>query len=354
MSYFSRLSGCVMVLLVTLTIQLGCDCRCFANVTREEVERAIREGVRFLKAQQRADGSWSDVENEAKTGTTSLITLALLTAGEKAESPVIRKALDYLRGYGPKDLNSTYAIALQTMVFAAADPRTTSSDRHQRRLAGTRPDQAGDPVNWAGSWTYSDSKRARPGDNSNTQYALLGLNAASEAGVPVKPEVWALSRRYWERSQKPNGGWAYTPDSAEPDRQHDLRGGLQPGHHGPERFQGQESIQGDVIHNCGRAESIPSFRPASTGWPNTSRSSQNFGNGQQWKFYYLYGLERAGRLTGLRFFGRHDWYRMGAGRARSRSGPASGLLDGRTQRGQTRFSPPVSRCCSWPRGGHPF
>ncbi len=34
--------------------------------------------------------------------------------------------------------------------------------------------------------------------------------------------------------------------------------------------------------------------------------------GQQWKFYYLYGLERAGRLSGVRFFGQHDWYREGA------------------------------------------
>ncbi|MFO1092050.1 MAG: DUF4159 domain-containing protein [Planctomycetaceae bacterium] len=28
--------------------------------------------------------------------------------------------------------------------------------------------------------------------------------------------------------------------------------------------------------------------------------------------YYLYGLERAGRLTGTRFYGDHDWYRQGA------------------------------------------
>src|SRR4029077_7623019 len=28
-------------------------------------------------------------------------------------------------------------------------------------------------------------------------------------------------------------------------------------------------------------------------------------------FYNIYGLERAGRLTGLRFLGNHDWYREG-------------------------------------------
>src|SRR5262249_32694347 len=28
-------------------------------------------------------------------------------------------------------------------------------------------------------------------------------------------------------------------------------------------------------------------------------------------FYNMYGIERAGRLSGLRFFGDHDWYREG-------------------------------------------
>ena len=28
-----------------------------------------------------------------------------------------------------------------------------------------------------------------------------------------------------------------------------------------------------------------------------------------WLLYYLYGMERAGRLSGQRFFGDHDWYR---------------------------------------------
>ena len=92
-----------------------------------------------------------------------------------------------------------------------------------------------------------------------------------------------------------------------------MRGGLQPDHHGPSPVSGPGIPPGrDDSKLRHGAESIPSFRRASTGWPSTSRSSQNFGNGQQWKFYYLYGLERAGRLTGLRFFGKNDWYRLGA------------------------------------------
>ena len=103
---------------------------------------------------------------------------------------------------------------MQTQVFAAAEP-----DRDRLRIvanvewlerAQIRPE---DPVQWPGSWSYSDLKRARGGDNSNTQYALLGLHAAREAGVPVEPQVWALARAYWEQSQKRDGSWTYTPDS---------------------------------------------------------------------------------------------------------------------------------------------
>jgi hypothetical protein len=39
------------------------------------------------------------------------------------------------------------------------------------------------------------------------------------------------------------------------------------------------------------------------------RNNPGAGN---WLLYYLYGLERAGRLTGTRFYGDNDWYRQGA------------------------------------------
>ena len=313
MSRISGLSGCFVIIVVSIAAQLATGARCSANVTREEVERAIREGVRYLKSVQRADGSWSDVENEAKTGTTSLITLALLTAGEKVDSPTIHRALEYLRGYKPNDLKSTYAIALQTMVFAAAQP-----ERDQLRIANNvswlerAQIKKGDPVNWPGSWTYSDSKRTRPGDNSNTQYALLGLHAASEVGVPVKPAVWELARTYWERSQKQTGGWAYTPDSTNQTASMTCAGISSLIITGLRRFQGQEFLQGETIQNCGKGGINPRLQAGINWLADHFQVSQNFGNGQQWKFYYLYGLERAGRLTGLRFFGRNDWYRVGA------------------------------------------
>jgi hypothetical protein len=315
MSRISRRSGYFVIVVLSIAAQLAGGSPSSAAVTREEVERAIREGVRYLKSlPQRPDGSWSDVEAEAKTGTTSLITLALLTAGERPDSPAVRKAIDYLRGSGPNDLKSTYAIALQTMVFAAAEP-----ERDQLRIANNvswlerAQIKKGDPVNWPGSWTYSDSKRTRPGDNSNTQYALLGLHAASEVGVPVKPEVWERARQYWEGAQsKKNGGWAYTPDSSNQTASMTCAGVSSLIITGLRRFQGQEFLQDETIQNCGKGGINRNLQAGINWLADHFQVSQNFGNGQQWKFYYLYGLERAGRLTGLRFFGRNDWYRLGA------------------------------------------
>ena len=81
---------------------------------------------------------------------------------------------------------------------------------------------------------------------------------------------------------------------------------------GLKRYQGQEVLVGDTIQNCGKGGVNVKLQRAIDWMASHFCVGQNFGHGQQWKYYYLYGLERAGRLTGQRFFGDHDWYREGA------------------------------------------
>ncbi len=286
----------------------------------EEVDKAIRDAVRFLKSNQRDDGSWTDIELEARTGMTSLVTLALISADEKPDSPTIHKALEYLRHFGPSELRSTYAISLQTMVFAAAEPQ-----RDQSRIAASvrwleqaqiKPD---DRVLWPGAWSNSDTKR-RPCDNSNSLIALLGLDAASEAGLPVKPEVWALAGTYWEKGQKTDGSWAYIPDSIlsdNPNLTTSTSGMTCAGISsliisGLRGYQRPECIQGESIQNCGKGAVNRNVHRGIDWLANHFKVGQNYGAGQEWRFCYLYGLERAGRLAGVRLFGEHDWYRLGA------------------------------------------
>jgi serine/threonine protein kinase len=277
----------------------------------EQVRLAIENGVRFLKAQQYEDGSWKDVESQSRTGTTR-VTLALLSAGEQPESPSIRKALEHLRRFEPRELRSTYAISLQTMAFVEADPA-----RDKLRIAAnvvwlenaqiTNRDRVG----WAGTWTYSDSKN-HPGDNSNTRWALMALHEASEAGVPVKSGIWKLARTYCERSQKREGSWAYTP-AANLSTASMTCAGISSSiltmlHYPPS----DEDLRGAAISNCRTTVVNRGLRVGIDWLARNYRVGENSGAGQQWKFYCLCGLERAGRLAGLRYFGEHDWYREAA------------------------------------------
>jgi hypothetical protein len=294
-------------------------------VTHEEVERAIRDGSRYLREQQQRDGSWADADAEAQTGTTSLVTLALLNAGEPADSPPIVRALALLRTFGPDQLRSVYATSLQTMTFAAADP-ARDLDRIARNVrwleqAQIRP---GDRVSWPGSWTYSTSK-GRNGDNSNTSFALLALDAAAEVGVPVRPETWALSGRYWHAIQRDDGGWGYTANLESPSTGCMTAEGISSLILARMRRAVQESPSGartkgvgskpkasETIRGCGTGSVDPKLLLA-IGWLGRRfRVSENIGNGQQWKFCYLTAVERAGALGGRRLFGGHDWFREGA------------------------------------------
>jgi len=308
----------VMVLSVIAAMIAGIVPRSVrADVTQEDVEQAIRDAIRFLKSEQQPNGSWPEFDGTNATGTTSLATLALLTAGVPTNDPNVARALKYLEQYSAVDLDRTYTVSLQTMVFAAADP-----ERYKLSLLGNvawlERAQVTEPQRgtWPGSWTY-DSLKVQQGDNSNTQYALLALYAASEAGIPVKPQVWALARQYWESGQKPQGpdrgGWAYMPGDAKRASGSMTCAGISSLIiSGMRRYEGQERLVGDQIRDCGVGGINPDIQRGLDWMGARFRVSENIGNGQQWKYYYLYGLERAGRLSGSRFFGDHDWYREGA------------------------------------------
>jgi hypothetical protein len=289
-------------------------------VTREEVEQAIKDAIRFIKSQQRPDGSWLDADQRIEVGTTALATLALLTAGLPPSDPSVARALEHLNRYDAAALGKTYSVALQTMAFAAADP-----ERYKVQLARNvkwledAQIKPGDRHLWPGSWEYTAAKQQQ-GDNSNTQYALLGLHAAAEAGIPVREEVWLLARQYWERGQKrggaATGGWSYTPEDRQgPTGSMTCAGISSLIITGLKRFEGQEVLTADgTIRNCGKGGINPDLQRGIDWMAANFAVGSNPGRqpDQLWKYYYLYGLERAGRLSGIRYFGNHDWYFEGA------------------------------------------
>ena len=164
----------------------------------------------------------------------------------------------------------------------------------------------------AGSWTDHDKQRTGSGDNSNTQYAVLGLNAASEAGVPIAERVWAAARLYWEGCQQFDGGWSYKIGARGSTSSMTCAGVSSLVITGQRLFRGFESVQGGTIRRCGHGAPDFALNRGLDWLGDNFHVDQNLNGSMQWKLYYLYGLERAGRLAGVRYLGTHDWYREGA------------------------------------------
>lgn len=279
----------------------------------ERVRKGIDGGVAYLRRVQRGDGSWEDVgeadqllRSEFRGGATALTLLALLNAGVPKNDPAIVKGLKYLRGI---ESGRTYVRALQTMALAEAG---LSQDREliQRNADWLIEAQVYRGGNLQG-WGYT--QKSIGSDNSNTQYALLGLWAARQAGIPIKRAVWEGIRAYYVRSQNEDGSWIYASGIGAPEwgpqrsatmTTAGLCGLLITG---MELNPGREERRPDgSTANCGvYVEDIPAAKALHWLGKNFTVALD------QRVFYHLYGIERAGRLSGLRFLGEHDWYREG-------------------------------------------
>jgi hypothetical protein len=269
------------------------------DVTPQQVEDAIEKGVKALKAMQDRNGLYPG--DAMLGGNTALATLALLSCDLPPDDPAIAAGISVLRDLPPKD---TYVVALQTMCFQLAGAKRNFNliQRNADWLMRAR--------NANGSWSYGLQSRGGF-DNSNTQYALLGLHAAQEAGVKIPPEFWERCRTHWVNFQGGGGSWGYTgPASSRSMTVAGVSSLVITQQHLPSVKSGL--VEGKKIECRGPREDLPLKKGVDWMSRNIARGGRLVGGNQESHFYYyLYGLERAGRLTGRRFFGDADWYRRG-------------------------------------------
>lgn len=275
----------------------------------DQVDKAIKKGIRYLRQEQRPDGSWEVNVTAAgmKGGWTCLAMLGLLNAGVPVEDPMIQKGLDYVRRL---QTNMTYVRALQTMVLAEA---AQGVDREKIKenvdwLLEARVFVKGEFIGW--SYTRGPSGNA---DNSNTQFAMLGLLAGRQAGIAIPKDVWQEIRKFYMTTQLKDGGWAYS-ERASPHGTGSTMTMTTAGLCGV-LIAALELNEGRLrLDREGKAENCGEYKENETvakalhwlGVPARFRLEV-----ERRTFYNLYGIERAGRLSGLRFLGGYDWYREG-------------------------------------------
>jgi hypothetical protein len=277
-------------------------------VTTRQIEQAIDRARDWLVRQQKGDGSWecSMRPNETRVGATSLVTLALLNAGVPPENPAVAKALQWLRSQTPDE---TYSVSLQTMVLAIVTP---DADRLQlaRNVKWLEDGQIRVGAT-AGSWSYHHNRGN--GDNSNSQYAMLALHEASEAGVRVTPAVWELAQKYWISCQVGDGSWGYTLGNLGGSGSMTCAGITSLWITSQHLMAADARAAGESVTCCGGGRSPQQLERGLAWLGSRFTVVENPGTrGQTWLYYYLYGLERVGRFTARRYIGNSDWYLEGA------------------------------------------
>ncbi len=286
------------------------------------VQAAIKKGVEYLYSMQGADGSWEVVpQPEAKGephsikagqwgGQTALATYALLAAGESPQNPKLAKAIQWLQ---KADMEGIYAVGMRAQVWTYL-PKTPETFGMARRdwlifAAGVRKDIK---KNGFGTYDYlASTKSLDRVDLSVSQYGVLGAWACAQVGIEIPVSFWNATDTAWQRWQKDagTGGWAYTgkPDDNHPVNLPITAAGV------ATLFIVQDYTRSNEGLRCGGNIGNPNIE-AGLKYIQSNIDGLLKSDGKKNKniYYTLYGIERIGVASGLKYFGTIDWYQTGA------------------------------------------
>lgn len=279
------------------------------SLSSKDVEQAIEKSVHYLWQGQGPDGGWPEGMAEYPRGVSCLTTLALLNSGEDPDSPQMRRALNYVT---EAQLKKTYTVSLQTMTMCAANPEKYAA-AITSNIKWLVKEQLRD-----GGWGYGSPMDSS--DQSNSQFALLALHEAQRVGVQIPDDIRRKSfegaRAYWHRLQNKDGSFGYREEGASGSMtcagiSSMIIIGSQPDQ--------LDASARDEVQCCGQENDNQRRIESALAWlGNNFEVNQNPGGAGQWFMYYMYGMERAGRLAGRRYFldsrrnQARDWYREGA------------------------------------------
>ncbi|MFO0965637.1 MAG: hypothetical protein U0793_08650 [Gemmataceae bacterium] len=336
-----------------------------------EEEKIVKEmtdkGVDWLKKTQHVDGTWAPYNGHMGSwpdGVTAMAGLTLLSCGVDAKDEAVRKAAARIRKTGP-DLNRTYEIALCILFLDKLD------DPGDEKLIETLVFNLMSGQNVQGGWHYTCNKfsheeqeqvfhalrqldkqsisflQATPsadqdrkvqdvvkdlpprvrglaafskppdkaggffrggGDNSNTQFAVLGLWAAKKRGLPVDRPLQLAVRRFKE-SQNADGSWFYDNRNVIPEPTMTCAGLL--------AMAVEYGVRGKDDPKAGRPEDNPAIKKGldvvarSLTPPRDVKAKKAKARAAYPPLYFVWSVERVGMLFQLEKIAGKDWYRWG-------------------------------------------
>ena len=334
------------------------------KVDQRRVDEAIRKGVAFLK------GAGSPGAHQGIANSDELVLWTFVHAGVPETDPRFQQLF---RNMMQAPLEKTYKVALQAMILEEMH-RVRYQARIQQCAQFLVDNQCKN-----GQWSYGEpsiyvndipvptggeggrdvatgggkgdvrireydpalpvAQRQKPkvvkkvsvkkkkdgpasGDNSNSQYAALGLRACHDAGVTLPKECIESAAQWWREALHPpddpaaarrnplaNEGWCYGPRG----HGHKGYGSMTAG------AVGSLAILDYILEkDWKRDREVQAGLDWLTRFFTVSFNPGPYEHGdgkvdsQHQYYYYMYALERAGVLYGTETFGVHEWYPAGA------------------------------------------
>ncbi|MGB2821581.1 MAG: DUF4159 domain-containing protein, partial [Phycisphaerae bacterium] len=272
----------------------------------DAVERAIAKGVRFLWSRQQKNGSWKTEQVHGRkpwaVGPTAICAYALLESGAKPTDKRMARALKFMEA---TETDATYGLAFRALAYAAA----LKHSPHYRKLLQQDVGRLIYSCPRGGGHMYTSAARGGKvpdddrTDQSTSQYGLLGVWAGAMHDLEVPLRYWQISLDYWRRHQKRDGGWSYTTDSGQRSTINMTLAGL------ASVYVCYDDLYSARFVECRGNASFPAADKAMS-WVQ-KRIGEVYRE-RDHLYYGLYGVERVGLATGMKFFGRYDWYKSGA------------------------------------------
>ncbi len=287
----------------------------------EAVATAIDKAKEFLWSQYRLDprqDPWPDrptkqdgkktVPYENYGGYSAMPMYALLAAGEKYNDRRMKRALNWLARI---DTKGTYTLGVRMQIWAYLPEEigrplmVKDADRLVKSINQPAPGEGfTDSSKYSyGTYSYISSGKARSGgdgDHSNTQFGQYGVWAAARCNIDVPLGYWELVYKHWMMTQNPEGGWGYGIGPVVRGSHTMTAAGL------ASLYVASDNLFRERYITCGQNPADPAIERA-LGW-----FDRNFGG--SWNHYYLYGVERIGLASGHKYFGKKNWYKLGATR----------------------------------------
>lgn len=306
-----------------------------SKVDQKQVDEAIRAGIEYLKKE--SPGRHHQDPRGSEMSYDELVLWTYVHAGVPQNEEPFKSLFE-------KVLNNkeehTYIVALKAMILEEVE--RVKYQNHIARCAQFLVDNLSED----GQWSYGEPsphandiptggrgdvasgsknpttggkptvkrkigikqrrKGPKQGDNSNSQYAALGIRACADAGIVFEPALLRRAKKSWEDLLQKDGGWNYGGGGMMMEKES----------YGSMTAGGVGSL---VIYKHLLGEKWKDDRRVLSGlkWLDTNfsvRTNPGKGNGgaRGWYYYYLYALERAGILYGTETLGKHEWYPEGA------------------------------------------